>query len=532
MKKTFKFFMCAAIVAAGFVGCSSEEVTPNENPGGLTEVTDGTPTTATFSFKLSGADTKALTADGSENKTVTEFRVLVFNNADGALEVDTARAIIANDSLLTIPLTSGFKRIYVYANGGITTGPPVTSPLYLSTPAKGGIANLSALNGEYRLVTGSGPYTDLVNMHPLYASGKFFYSSTADSSLISLRPGISSADSKDPNVAVSKGNYINVWLERPVAKVSITKSDASGPAVGFVAGKIITRDSAGIISNVQYRLSGLNVGTFPFKKVGASTPERIFSMTSDPLRPNFYVDNQGATAANNYIPVNNRGVASEIAIGSGNYYYLPENNPSTKQLGNTSFGAVEATFLPTRLHYVAVNASAPGSGVNYNESMQQFIPFAATVDLATASDMYLLTVPGVNGLAENTLFAGTDAINLARKVYYHLENPTIAPFASLTNGAYAAISETDLEKYFVKYTGGKTYYRLNIGSQTTAGAKTDNTVLRNHYYDCNITGFLQLGANTPAKLPEPNDDILDGPTNMTVHIIIRDWTGRRIDIDV
>ena len=532
MKKTFKFFMCAAIVAAGFVGCSSEEVTPNENPGGLTEVTDGTPTTATFSFKLSGADTKALTADGSENKTVTEFRVLVFNNADGALEVDTVRAIIANDSLLTIPLTSGFKRIYVYANGGITAGPPVSSPAYLGIPAKGSITTVSALNNAYSLVTGASPYTDLANMHPLYAAGKFFYSSTVDSSLISLKPGVSSADSRDPNASVSQGNYINVWLERPVAKVSITKKDDSGPATGFVAGKIITRDSSGIISNVQYRLSGLNAGMFPFKKTGASTPEQTFSTTSDPLRPNFYVDNQGATMANNYIPVNNRGAAADIAIGAGNYYYLPENNPTTKQLGNTSFASVEATFLPTRLHYVAVNTSASGSGVNYNESMQQFIPTAATTDLATASDMYLLTEPGVNGLAVNTLFAGADAIKLAKKIYYHLKNPTIAPKATLDDAVYSAITDTQLEEYFVKYTGGKTYYRLDIGSQATAGAKTDNIVLRNYYYDCNITGFLQLGANTPAKLSEPNADILDGPTNMTVHIIIRDWTGRKIGIDI
>jgi hypothetical protein len=544
MKKIFKLLLCAAIVAAGFTACS-EEVTPIPEPNPVIPVeNEGVPTNATFSFKLVGndANTKALYPDGQENLTVTDFRVLIFK-ADNTLEVDTLRTIptTTTDSLLTIPLVSGTKKIYVYANGGtVTVGPPITAATYLGIPATGGVTSLTGFNAVYSLVTGTltppAFYTDVPNLHALYpkANGeKFFFSSTVKDAIIGLDPGISAADSKQPTNA----NYITVELERPVAKVSITKNATSG-ATGVASpesGKIVTRDSSGVITDVQYKIWTVNVGMYPFQNTvnGVfTTPEYIpTSATDTTALKNQYAWALGNGTGNAYIAIPNRTVNAP-ASGSGSYYYIPENNPSTKMKGNTTIAEVEAVFKPTKNHYVILDAAKPGSGVNYNEALSQFTIYPAAADLGSETDMYLFIKTGVNGLLENTLFAGANALKLAKKIHYHLKNPTVAPNTNIDATIYSDTTELRvLSEYFIKYTGGKAYYRLNLGEQTGTD-QNDYTIKRNYYYDANITGFLKLGDNVPRKLIEPINEILEGPTNLSVHIILRSWTGKQLSGDI
>jgi hypothetical protein len=549
MKKIFKLLLCAAIVAAGFTACS-EDVTPIDqngtDPVNVDPLGVGQPTNATFSFKLmgSGASTKALNPDTQEGttNTVTEFRVLIFR-ADNTLEVDTARSIVSGDSLLTIPLQSGTKKVYVYANGG-------TTDAYLTTPAKAApIAAIGDINGRYSFVTGTlspGVYfTDLTNMHSLYpvSSGqKFFFSSVVKEATQGLLPGISAADSKIPG----GDNYINVFLERAVAKVSITKSATSDPNGVTGSTKILTRDSAGIITDVNYKIWSANVAMYPFQNYDEFgrlvTPEYIPTSATDTTALfNNYARALGNGSGNAYIAIADRSAANQNdppLSGSGKYYYIPENNPSVKMKGNTTIAEVQATFTPTKNHYVRYNATAYPShfGVNYNESQYTFTVYPeVTSDLTTTlgagGDLYLFVRTGTLGLLENTLFAGTNAFELARRITYHIDNPTVAPITNINAAAYTAVTEADVLKYFIKYTAGKAYYRLNLGEQTGTN-QNDYTIKRNWYYDANITGFAKLGDNSPTKLIEPINEILEGPTNLSVHIIIRDWTGKKIESDV
>jgi hypothetical protein len=544
MKKIFKLLMCAAIVAAGFTACS-EEVTPIIEPGpGIDQAnSEGTPTHATFSFKLIGsAATKALNPDNQENSNVANFRVLIFRS-DNTLEVDTVRNIAAGDSLLTIPLQSGTKKIYVYANGGaVTTSAPFTAAGYLTIPATGAVSVLGDINGVQSLVSGSltppAYYTDVPTLHTLYpktSTERFYFSSTVEEAIIGLDPGISAADSKDPNSV----NYKNVFLERPVAKVSITKNETSG-ATGVVSptsGEIVTRDSTGVITSVQYKIWTVNVGLYPFRNTvngTFTTPEYIPTSPTDTTNlKNYYAWGLGNGSGNAYIAIANRTTAPPS--GGGSYYYIPENNPSVKMKGNTTIAEVQAVFKPTHNHYVKLDGAKPGSGINYNEALTQFFAYPASGNLATASDMYLFIKTGVNGLLENTLFAGPDALKLAKKIYYHLENPTIAPNSNIDAAIYSGITENDVlnptKGYFIKYTNGLAYYRLNLGEQTGPD-QNDYTIKRNYYYDANITGFLRLGDNTARKLIEPINEILEGPTNLSVHIVLRDWVGTEISGDI
>jgi hypothetical protein len=531
MKKMFKLLMCAAIVAAGFTACS-EEVTPIDpnQPGGPDgPAVSGEATNATFNFKLSGIapSTRTVNPASSENTLVSEFRVLIFDaEAGDVLEVDTAKTITGTDSLLTIPLISGQKKILVFANGGTTTA-------YLAPgiPAKGAITTFADVNKEYSFVTGSGPFTDIAGMHTLYpkaATEKFFFSSTVREANKGLTAGVSAADSQDPN----NSNYINVFLDRPVAKVAITKRATAGPSAP--TGTIITQDSAGVIqttpNSVQYKFYTVNVAMYPFQK-GSSTQietpwyEPIVDVAAgdvaDPLSVNHYVDALGSGSSNDPIVVATR--TTDPAGAS--YYYIPENNPETKMKGNTTFAAVEAIFLPTKNHHVALNAT-PTAGVNYNEALGLFTITLSGTDLTSPGDLYRYKVEGTPGLPGNTLFAGTNAIKLAKKIYYHLENPTIAP-KDIDDTSYSTVTDANLLKYFVKYTGGKAYYRLDVGEESGTN-QYDFTVKRNFNYDAEIIGFKQLGEYDPLELKHPENEILKGATNLTVHIIIRDWTGVKV----
>jgi hypothetical protein len=572
MKKMFKLLMCAAIVAAGFTACS-EEVTPITDPTNPTVgpgEEEGQPTNATFSFKLSGtsANTKSLYPDATEVNppTVSEFRVLIFKGND--IEVDTARAITTGDSLLTISLTAGQKRIYVYTNGGYTpagTNPytPPTWPGYVGIPGKGAATTLANMNGIFRLAAAYLPapvradiLSDLPEMHKLYpnpnsAAGgptvsKFFFSNSVSNTLVTLVPGVSAADSKDP-AGGAANNYIDIELERPVAKVSITKAIESKPDTGpLTQNTIITRDSSGIITEVKYQIWSANVSMYPFQITTGTGGAELVTPGYVPLNDNDtmnlkaqyarelgkYVDN---TNQNVYIDIPNRG-ANAPAIGSGYYYYIPENSPSEIMRGNTTIAAVQATFRPTKFHYVAYNSTyTTHLGVNYNESGGGFTPYPATDDLPSGQtnlNMYLFTKDDVLGLPENTLFAGTDALKLVKKVTYHVLNPGIAP-KGIDDGSYVDITPAQIAQCFVTYYGGKAYYRLDLGKQNTTTGKVDYVVRRNYYYDANITGFAKLGDNLPSKLIEPITEILvDKPTNLSVHIILKNWAGEEIITDI
>jgi hypothetical protein len=528
MKKMFKLLLCAAIVAAGFTACS-EEVTPIDpektNPNGGT-VVEGLPTSASFSFSVPQAvGTKGLTPDASELTTLDNYRILVFDNATGKLEVDTARAVgaiagITNDTIITIELISGTKKIYVFANGGTTTAS-------LNTPAKGAggfdytNGNLSQINGIYNLTaTTTPPLANLELMHALYTSGKFFFSSNAHEAVIVVQPGITGPQSEVDGNA----NRFYIALERPVAKVAIRQS-ANASAIPTVDGKgTITANT------IKYKMWGVNARMYPFQSTGALgilTPEYIPQLNIDPDTKKNYAREQGDLSSNAFINIAYSTAATAQGATSGNrFYYIPENNPSQKKKGNTTFANIEAVYLPKGGNYV--------TGIAYNSVTGVFTKTLGSGDLTTVANMYLF-YPSSTGMDENTLFAGPNAENLAKKVYFHIKNPTTPENTTLSWYATAVdFSATgvqaDFNQYFNKYTDSKAYYRLDIGQQTGTGAGSliDNIVRRNWYYECNITGFQEIGKHTPDGLSEPEDEDLRGLTNISVTITIRDWSGTSI----
>jgi hypothetical protein len=529
MKKIFKLLMCAAIVAAGFTACS-EEVTPIPEPGpDVVPVNEGVPTNATISFSIPDAGTKALTPDGTETETLDSYRILIFDNATGKLEVDTAKTIAANDTIVTIQLISGTKRIYVTANTQENGRTTLTTPNKGVAPFNYTDGNVAQINGVSRLTStleSSAPYSDLDSLHMLYKDGKFFYSSTVNEAVHTIQPGITG-----PQSVAGPTNRLYIPLERPVAKVAVRQTAGSS--------NFATIDGKGTIdvNSIQYKMWSVNARMYPFQNYAAGTvltPEYIPTMEVDANTVKYYAREQGLTSANNFIPIKYSTTATtlkESSSSNNRFYYVSENNPSQKKRGNTTIANVEAIYLPKATTYLAV---AP----TYNNVTKVYTTVTpAAVDLATATDMYLL-LGAYHGL-DKVLIAGSSSENIAKKIYYHIKNPdaadkpAVADYASLVDLGIA-VTKADFDLYFDKYTAGKAYYRLDIGQQTGTGVTSliDNVVRRNYYYECNITGFLELGRNSPAELVEPEDEDLRGLTNLSVTITLRDWTGKSIETPI
>jgi hypothetical protein len=440
---------------------------------------------------------------------LTEYRVLIFNSAN-TLEVDTFKTLAQDDSLLTVSLISGPKKIFVLVNGG-------TDVANLSTPAKGtGFNNYSQFNGIYDFTTA------LTNLNLLYGSNgsKFIYSSNVKDAPATLVPGVSALESQDEN----NQNYLKITVDRLIAKVALTKQVPSGPdglaMTGTLADKIITKDSSGYIepATVRYRVWNINKGVYPFQNYDASNVLQTPYASLAPPHTAYYAIEQGQATSPYYI---------SIATRTGNptnaqYYYVTENVPSVPYGTNTTRAEVQAVYRPIAGTYVSAT-------IGYNEATSTFAPVAATTDLSTASDMYLFNEEGILGFPIGTLLAGPDAFKLARKVVYHMLNPSIPPNNSLDFTDYAAITQTQVETYFLKYTNGLAYYSLYFGEQSAPGSDDINFgVKRNYYYDAYVTGFKTLGSNVPDNDP----GILSGRTNITIHIYIRDWTGKIIEKDI
>jgi hypothetical protein len=519
MKKMFKLLMCAAIVAAGFTACS-EEVTPIDpnNPSGTDiPVVEGQETMATFALQF-GPSTRAMDAyPNNESSTVTEFRVLLFDAVTGALELDTVKTMASNDSLMTAKVLSGQKYVYVIANDG-------TSTSIMGLPAKGSVGDFASLayNAAFTVGSNTPAPADLAGLRALIGT-KLVYASTTADHTITLAPGITAAQSQteDPTL-----NYVNVGLERAVARISVTRTSPSGPTSGITPTapkSIVTLDTTGCIDPdiVRYHIWGANTKTFPFQRWTGST------LVTPQYIPNGKID---ANTKLNYVrELGSGNNNTRITIGNtATYYYVPENNPDDKRRGNITIAAVEAAFLPLARSYI--------TDVSYNDAAQAFTVVKATANIGAATDFYYFNLDGIVGLPQKTIVAHTNATTakyLAKKIVFHLNNRTTEEKANLSDydtpvsdaeiGNVADLSGTLPTAPFTYYRGGLCYYRLVLGEQN--GDQIDAKIRRNYYYDANISAFKQLGENSPNKLVEPEDQQEQGETYLSVHINIRPWTG-------
>jgi hypothetical protein len=433
--------------------------------------------------------------DENETNVINNVRVLIFRVTDNSLEVDTSLITSYGNPEITIPLVAGSKRLFAIANAGDGM-----------LPVKGSANNYADFSGAIYNISNTNPVSDpttgIDNLSNLVKPTGYVMTNSTMSSLIGIDAGISAADSQDP----SGINHVSIGLQRAVAKVAVSQSAG--------VSSLSTLDGSGTLSDLKYSVTNVNRSLYLFQNYDASstllTPEYIPTSYPDPDSYYYYY------RFYNYHEL----LARNLPPTKGMFIYITENNPSVKMAGNTTFIAIEAVFKPKQGYFT--------KDINYNEISGAFTVTLSGTDLATASDIYRFTRQGVTGLNEGTLLAGVDAGKLARKVTYHLLNPTTPPKASLDDPVYAAITDSQVEAYFAKYIDGKCYYRVNIGRQSGVGDQIDYTVRRNHYYDVEITGYLRIGVSQMRMLVEPESEVIIGPTNITASFNVLEWIGEAI----
>jgi hypothetical protein len=509
MKRLFKFFTVAAIIAVGFTGCSSETPVegpdgPGNGPGG-TGTARGAETYATFKFVTEGATTKAsaLGTDVAASETTLPFdklRLTIYD-ADGIRELDTLVTTPGNN--ITLKLTSGYKQLYILSNetAGLT---PLLSSQTIS----------SSFNGIYSLDGTANTVADLDYIGDLYNPQIVSNTTLATDAGITLAGNITEADA-----LTGSQNNISMIVQRSVAKVFISQTPApTNP------GKVITNDSMVIISNSTnspktptFQLWNVLAYHKPYQDVSGT---QILSPYYD--APAGY--NWESIYARNISPAFTDATAVTIAAnptpGDGEAYYITENVPQVPRIGNSTYAAIKAIATPTRLHYI--------SGLNFSElNGGQFTGTKANSDAPTGGTFYVLNPQNITttavGLTGKQVFAGTDALSLARKALYHLLNPTVAQLSLNTYNDASIVSALagDWDTYVDTYTNGVVYYRLNIGSKVGSTLKPE--VLRNKFYKMNIDSYKTVGAATVGELLDNPDEEITSETYLNVTITITGW---------
>ncbi|GHV49424.1 membrane protein [Bacteroidia bacterium] len=523
MKKCFKFFSVAAIVAAGLVGCSSETpVNPDGNGSASNELT-----AATFTFPDFKSTKADLVSESGETSTITTIRILVYKDVisnNGVCEADTT--ISGGNPSATVLVTSGWKRILVIANDRTAATPPTppSAKAFTITNQKGQTLDKLVASKTYNSGTtylnetifgapavGSGPLTGLDYAEMSGPINFIFSNSLADSSSRKeLLPGISSSTSASGGPNDPTKNHFQLYVKRSVAKVTVYTTASAGVTA------VPVLDNKGTLSNLNWGVRNQNRGIAQIQ---------IPTLSGKPQAPFFNeldAKNTAEMAAvATYRPFwwTGDALGDELKIAlpattPGSYYYIPENANNRSVRGNTTYTAIKATFTPT--------ANTVISAFKSDNGLHAVTEVTKASSVAAPGTFYrVIGVAGTNGSTDiNTYGKGfiTDGnlyttLALAMRMAYIAEHN--GDDDGTVNGYPAGYVPTTVS--VDTYTNGICYYRLNIGDNT------NSYVVRNNQYRVNISAFNTIGEPNLSDLDKDPGKPIDEPTYVTATIQILDW---------
>ncbi|MDH6316887.1 sorbitol-specific phosphotransferase system component IIA [Parabacteroides sp. PF5-5] len=342
MRKTFKFFMCAAIVAAGFTACSSEEgtapeITQGEDNYSSLIVRDSKPATygtvdtdpAVTEENLASADNlKAFVynSDVSGGLTPLEFTT-------GESEI-TFTGSSPNYNSNKFKLASGDKYFYILANQANVTG-----------------VGEKASRGLYELQTVSAGFSN-------YTSEKV--AGTTSVYRVNPIPANIATDNKFM-IGTLWGKATTV----PSGGTETTPKDITGLTIGRLAAKInlteVTAGSAtplgGTFSDATYRLCSVPDAMYLVGQWdGTNEPG---TNTSAALVKSIYHDEAAGTAGSPNTKFKNYKWTGAYAPGKA--YYAVENTTALQNgdqyYGNTTYIQLKIKYTPTATIYKADGTS-------------------------------------------------------------------------------------------------------------------------------------------------------------------------------
>ncbi|MDH6306894.1 hypothetical protein M2459_003479 [Parabacteroides sp. PF5-5] len=336
MKKTFKFFMMAAIVAAGFTGCSSEET------NGPTEIQKADKMGVLELKFVNGAETYAdVPAIASEKEVKNVLVSIVHQNG-------TIKDTVVNASQLTvekIPLPSGAVTVYVGVNlGNGVFGAPASSNYYTA-----------ALPAASRKMLDLRPTSSLSNALDTF---KLTYPMFAGINATPTNEGFhmfsSATSGVQAQIIADTETSITVDVKRLVAKVNVKTT---------LSGTVTEKDIKYNISTMAFAMGQANMSTYYLPNPGNHDPNYTTPMSgSKPnldaaFRKNFaneFVTRRGATwEISQFKPVTTNFTET-------NSKYVLENTSDVAAYGASTYACIKVQFEPPfTVTYTAGSLVAP-----------------------------------------------------------------------------------------------------------------------------------------------------------------------------
>jgi hypothetical protein len=585
MKKLVRFFAVAAIIAAGFTGCSEETPVPTPDPNGGSDkpavVEAGLPTYATFTFKVSEGSTKAPVLDTYESAGVTtgfyDVRLLVFDYKADSTGICEANELIESTTPVTILsktvlVRSGQKLLLVIANASKKTGAIADS---LKTVAEGGTIRVSTdptapdntattfkqfmdSNNKIDLGTGTGtnPVTDVafgklvITATPATETNSMIFSNGTGNSeaLRTLVANVSEEDSRgtSPYGEDLDHNHFVIDLQRTVGKAIAYYQAAAGTTV-------TTGDLAGTLSDLKYGLQNVNRSVKLFQSRAVSSPYKpiapYYNLWDATTQLQAEADSGIIFVPYYYRTYDSTQVTQPLTFTTS---FTPATPPgpsiyATENATNRTFNGAK-TYFVIRGHYTPKPTTVFITGLtDYNKLTGDFT-LATTTSYTAGTSFWRLHdlfigEPSVTELAvssggvtktipKETLFLGGagDTTAIKKVAYIILHGSDSTGFGAANTTTFLL---KDLGENLQFYKNALCFYRLNIRQSGTNNLADNNEyVLRNNWYQAAITSFTGLGSPTLKDLDDGSGTEDTTPTYVTAEFNVLPWVDAASVTDV
>lgn len=572
-----KHLLLGMFAALALTGCSSDDVAENSDNS---LISDGTPRYLTVNIvPNASANTKAEYTDGEDNEsTVTSVRFYFFTDdghaaavkSDGSNYYDWTPTSESGNTSENITKSLEATIVINTKEGDRIPGKilAVVNPRTNVLPS--GNADLATLRNTYS------DYAAAANAStPVFVMTNSVYRD-ANSNRVSTSTITSDnlKKSKEEALDVEKKAPVNVYVERNVAKVSVSYSDALAKNVTNQTIALTDKnDKAFTISNeagesqqvylkvLGWDLTATTNYTYASKHINTSWKNELLSSTepwnSIDYKRSFWASNihaagNGTTGEelsginystfNQHIAAANvKEVAATSTLTSSNYKYTNENAAYDYDTG-------EQRAYPTQAIVLGQLVNAAGdplfvseyAGSRHLEADANFTQFRTLIANLLADQYYYKNGSEYVSIDPSDLIVSTCSVDasdgdlnaqntLGRyKVKVQLSEGGLAKTWYVGTTGTTTISTSDLNTALAAYTGkawnnGYTYYSFRINHLASSDVGQFG-IVRNHYYAATIDGIYGLGTPVydPNKKIYPEDPV-DEDTYIAAQIHVLSW---------
>lgn len=581
MGKIYFLIGVFALVVMMFAACSNEDKPGEERSNGNTEVVEGEPTWAKFTFKLGKDDAVSRTTDGTHEegttaeKNIKNLRAYIFNES-GNFEAKTEGATVDThntEHTAVLKLTSGKKKVYVVANmqdewiTSTTTTAQFEAVTLTHCTKAGRIAHTKGAD-KAEAVSRVGDFGKISGNGNAETNG-FLMANVLATTEYTLYPGVSaencSRSSYDSPEEMAKNNHLQVSISRAAAKLQATYANA---------------EALTLKDNASKTLGKLLAPTFTVRNLPVQSYMFLHNQANGFLTPFYTMTNTSSTFEDfaKYYDEANKPELNLKASSDGNAQsiYLPENSNQTPVRGNTTYVLVKGVFAPAAdvmINKVEVtgegenltikntldNTDYTGGGTNvpaffivpewenqiYTAPTSTSPSELASYGLAMILKTYLSKAGKQKWLkaVDPTTAENEGDVSNPVSVYYTCKlTPAVGIYSMVTieknaqpQGQSGYLASTESQIRILQYVDGTCYYRVNVEDNMGGKTEANNlfySVMRNRFYNVNISKITSIGYPSDEDVTVDPTDPINQKTYMQAHITVEPWTKVEQDAEL